>query len=213
MPGCSFLAPFSRVALPNRKFPFSFSRASFINPRIIQDLSGSLSDSGDEIVAINLLKAQESNRYAGDVRTRNVKGQRPFVYTEIITVENGETNHTEFGYQFVGTTTSGVNVLLTSDWGGGSGVFTSLLLVTFETDKSIACDWNKGVIRSAGTRLLIKKMGEIALGDRWDGQLKVIKNSIFIGRDAGWFTSSGGKGGGWMSADPKGRMLKITIDR
>jgi hypothetical protein len=188
--------------MPNRNSPFSFSRTSFINPRIIQDLSGLMSDNGDQIVAINLQESQKSNRYAGDTQVRNLEDQNPFVYTENITVENGETNYAGFGYQFVGVTSSRVYLLVTSDWGGGSGVFNSLLLVKFETDKSITCDSIKESI-SPKNRLLIKKLGEIALGDRWDGQLKVIKNSVFISKDRGWVRLFWGIGGRINVCPPK----------
>jgi hypothetical protein len=96
-------------------------------------------------------------------------------------VLNSETNITEFGYQYVGETSSGVFVLLTSDWEGGSGNFKNLLLVRFEYDKSISTDWDKKMVRWDGKSLLIKKLGEIALGDSWDVKLAVNGNSIFIG--------------------------------
>lgn len=55
----------------------------------------------------------------------------------------------------------------------------------------------------------MKKLGEIPLGDRWSGKLKVKGNKLFVGKDTGWFTVSGGAGGGWLSYDLKDRILKI----
>ena len=37
-------------------------------------------------------------------------------------------------------------------------------------------------------RLVIKKLGEIGLGDRWDGILDVKGNEISIGKDTGFFS-------------------------
>lgn len=36
-------------------------------------------------------------------------------------------------------------------------------------------------------RLVMKKLGEIGLGDRWDGILDVKGNEISIGKDTGYF--------------------------
>ena len=207
--GCCHVPPRNRVAVPNKDFPYSFNKAPFISPRIIQDLSTWISDHGDQVVAINVLESQDSNRYFGDALVRNIEGQNPSIYTEVTTVESGETNQQSFGYQFIGKTDSGVYVLETSDWGGGSGNFRNLLLVTCEYDQSIKCDWEKGVIQSGGKRLLIKKQGEIPLGDRWDGELKVDGNSIFVGKDTGWFTVSSGTGGSGPTYKQKGHVLKI----
>ena len=205
--GCS---PQEHAALPDKDLQFSFDRPPFISPKIIQDLMTWISDRDDQVVSINVLGSQDSNRYSGDVLNRNIAGQNPYIYTETTTVENDVTNHTEFGYQFVGKTSSGVYVLATSDWGGGSSVFNRLLLVKFEQDQYVKCDWDKGIVRPDGKRLLIKKVGEIGLGDRWDGDLKVEGDSIFVGKDHGWFTISGGTGGNALSSNPKDRVLKIT---
>lgn len=172
-----------------------------------------MSDHGDQVVAINVLEAQDSNRFFGDVQVREIEGQNPFVFHRATTVEDGLTNHSQFGYQCAGRTSSGAYVLYASDWTGGSGVFKSLLLVTFEYDKGMLCDWDKAVVRAGEKRLLIKKLGEIGLGDRWAGELKVEGNSVFIGKDTGWFTVSGGTGGDWMSYDRKDRVLEINLDR
>jgi hypothetical protein len=187
----------------------SFTHAPFISPRIIQDLSCWISDQGDQVVAIDL-DAQNSNRYAGEPQVKHIQGQNPCVCWQEVTVQEGQTNETQFGYQYVGRTASGIEVLVTSDWGGGSGVFRNLLLLKFEYDYGISCDWDKGVIRAGKERLLIKKVGEIALGDRWNGELRVEGNAILVGKDKGWFTSGGT--GGALSAVPKDRWLKIDLE-
>ncbi len=125
--------------------PWSFSAPPYVHPRIIEDLSTWLSDGGDQVVAINLLDAQGSNRYHGDILTREGPGGASFVYTR--------DGRAMFGYEHVGTTTSGVHVLLTSDCGGGTGVFVDLMLVRIETDRGFAVDWEGGAIRPARRRL------------------------------------------------------------
>jgi hypothetical protein len=178
--GCKTASTQNYATVPNPDFQYSFNKAPFISPRIVQDLSTWISDKGDQVVAINVLDSQNSNRYFGDAEVRRIESQNPYIFMTTTNVLNSETNNTEFGYQYVGETSSGVYVLLTSDWEGGSGNFKNLLLVTFEYDKSINTDWDKKIVRW-GNRLLIKKLGEIALGDRWDGKLAVNGNSIVIG--------------------------------
>ncbi len=184
---------------------YSFIKAPYINPKIVQDLATWLSDKGDQVIAINLSDSQGSNRYFGEIQVRDGSEPHPFVYV-------GDSNK-GFGYQYVGKTKSGLHVLYTSDWDGGSGVFKRLLLITFEYGKGIHVNWDESVIRSGEGRVLMLKRGEIGLGDRWEGKLTVDGNDLFIGKDNGWFTTSGGKGGGWLSYDRKDRTLQIELDR
>ena len=46
---------------------YSLKQAPFVHPQIIGDLIGMLSDVGDQVVAINLLDSQDSNRYFGEI--------------------------------------------------------------------------------------------------------------------------------------------------
>ncbi|MEC7905624.1 MAG: hypothetical protein VYC82_00190, partial [Verrucomicrobiota bacterium] len=48
----------------------SFSKAPFVHPRIIKDFVGWVSDRGVIIQSVDLLNAQNSNRYFGDIETR-----------------------------------------------------------------------------------------------------------------------------------------------
>ena len=89
---------------------YSFSRAPFVHPRIIGDLIGWISDTGDQVVAINLLDSQQSNRYHGEIAVRRVDNQAdspwPWVFW-FDGVDNGEYGYgrTPFiSYQYLGTT-------------------------------------------------------------------------------------------------------------
>jgi hypothetical protein len=182
--------------------PYSFAHAPYIHPRIIQDLSSWLSDGGDQVVAINLPDAQNSNRYFGEVRVREIPGKHPFVYVE------GDKK--EFGYQYVGRSDGGVHVLFTSDWEGGSGVFRHLLFVVFEHDWGTLSHPDRSLIDLGRDRLLIVKLGEISLGDRYGGKLEVAGNRLLIGRDVGWFSVSGGTGGCGRTRD---ELLRLDFTR
>ncbi len=186
--------------------PYHFDRPPFVNPRIVEDLTTWLSDSSDQVVAVNLTASQDSNRYFGDVLVREEPDEHPFVFHE-----DGAAG---FGYSFVGTTPSGLHVLATSEWGGGSGVFRRVLLVRFEADAGLTVDWDAGrVATSTEPRLLLWKSGEIGLGDRWDGELRVEGDTLVIGTDEGWFAASGGLGGGPLSEEPRERHLRIESER
>jgi hypothetical protein len=168
--------------------PYSFTREPFINPKIIEDLSTWLSDGGDQVIAINLTESQKSNRYSEKTISRWLNTEHPYVGYE---GENSEHDPRPpfFGYQYIGTIDSNVYVLQISSGGGGSGIFENLLLVTLEKDYGLGNYFGdttyKDTIRLDNGRILIKKIGEIALGDRYQGELRIEGNKIFIGNDEG----------------------------
>ena len=184
-------------------WPYSFVQEPFVHPRVIEDLSTWLSDVGDQVVAINLLDAQGSNRYSGRISVDEFDERCPYVHWE----PAGERR--EFGYQYVGMTESRVHVLFTSSWGGGSGVFKRLILLAITADTGI--NWHgQDMVQDDRERLLVIKLGELALGDRWGGDLHVAGNTLAIGPDQGWFSVSGGAGGGGPDYE---RIVTIDVRR
>ena len=179
---------------------YTFWEEPYIHPKIIQDLNTWLSDTGDQVVAINLIDSQDSNRYSEEIKIRKIPGGYPFVYTE--DEENGM-----FGYQYIGKTSSEIYILYISENGDGSGVFKNLMLVTIEKDKGAYFDENSLKITNLRERLIIKKLGEISLGDRWNGDLKVEGNKLIIGEDTGWFSQQRKN----KNRYPKGRVITIDI--
>jgi uncharacterized protein len=180
---------------PAKDPAYSFTQPPFVSPRIIDDLSTSIADQGDLIVAINLSDAQGSNRYSQEVEVVKTPGKNPYVRYRVPGDDSGDAG-SEFGYEYVGRTASGIDVLRTSESSGGSGVFENLMLVRLEHDAS------GGSLDSTGTgkneamtfkkkRTLIRKLGEIGLGDRWEGRLKISGNEISIGKDTGFLSDKG----------------------
>ncbi len=149
-----------------------------VNPRIIQAFSTWMSDNGDHIVAIDLSNAQNSNRFycEKEVKIRQIKKNRDIVSLE------GKDNEW-FGYMYIGQTTSGVIVLRTMESGGGSGVFNNLMLLKLERDHNIAYDEKNNIIKAGTERLVLKKLGEIPLSDRWDGTLQIKGNSLLVTKE------------------------------
>ena len=80
---------------------YSFKKAPFVHPKIVGDLIGYLSDVGDQVVVINLLDSQDSNRYFGEIfvtpQTDPLVPSWPWVYSL-----DGDPNSEQLG-----------------DWGGG----------------------------------------------------------------------------------------------
>lgn len=139
---------------------YSFINPEFINPQILDDLAGWLSDSGDQIVSINISESNKSNRYHGDVTVEQSDGY-PVVKSSC---EEGWVS-----YKYIGRSFSGVHIIQTWSNGGGSGVFTSILFVTLSSDSSLESD---GVSYTKKARLVIKRVGSLPLGDRYQGKVK-----------------------------------------
>lgn len=182
------------------KSDLSFCQPPFVNPRIIADLLAWESDGGDQVVAINLTEANDSNRYDAAIQTSTGKftPKHPMV-TSTVTLNEGEQKYDDtIGYQYIGTTTSGVYVLNTWTHGAGTMVANSLLFLTVEEDHGLVevpestgggLGERDGVLRLTRARILVRKLGELALGDRWDGDLRVEGNRILVGRDQGHFSN------------------------
>jgi uncharacterized protein len=181
------LTALEAAAPPGKEVPYSFTKAPFINPKIINDLATELSDEGDQVLAINLTDSETSNRYACDVKVAKTGNRYPYVYSQ--DPVEGSDRPAEFGYRYVGRTTTGIDVLFTSESGGGSGVFEGLMLVRLSEESGAPSfeptSGSAQTLTFRKKRLLIKKVGEIGLGDRWDGILTVNGNEISIGKDTG----------------------------
>tara|TARA_B100000446_G_C10497948_1_gene322021 strand:- start:457 stop:1134 length:678 start_codon:yes stop_codon:yes gene_type:complete len=139
---------------------YSFINPEFINPQILNDLSGWLSDTGDQIVSINISESNDSNRYHGDVTAEETDGY-PIV--------NSSAEEGWVSYKYIGRSFSGVHIVQTWSNDGGSGVFTNILLVTLSSDSTLE---SNGVSYSKKSRYVIKLVGSLALGDRYQGQVK-----------------------------------------
>lgn len=132
---------------------YSFRTAPFVHPKIVGDLVGSLADAGDQVVAINLLDSQDSNRYYGEIfvtpQTDPLVPSWPWLYAldgePYAAAQPGSIRGRElFAYRYVGSTPSGLDVLEYTYSGGGSGFFSSVVFVRIEAD--VGADYG----RSAG---------------------------------------------------------------
>lgn len=154
------LTPKNRLIRDLESSKYSFIGSEFINPRILEDLVGWLSDTGDQVVSINIADSNRSNRYFGDVSHEQAKIGFPRVTSSY--------NEGWFSYQYLGQSFSGVHLVQTWSNGGGSGIFCNIVLVTLSLDSALEYG-KKG--NEKNTRFVIKLIGSLPLGDRYEGNV------------------------------------------
>jgi hypothetical protein len=163
---------------------FFFDKEPFVHPKIIEDLCTWVSDEGEQVVAVNLLESMDTNRYFGDVK---ISGKdKPFIFyenTEECEKDPCPFGAPSFGYRLIGTTSSGIIVLFTEWSGGGSGRFRNLLLVSLEKDKGLSFNTSKNTLTLDRERCVLKRLGEIHLGDRYEGDITLEGDILRIGKD------------------------------
>lgn len=152
------LTPKNRMIRDLELSKYSFVSSEFINPRILEDLIGWLSDTGNQVVSINVADSNRSNRYFGNITHEKTKSGYPRVTSSY---DDGW-----FSYQYLGRSFSGLHLVQTWSNGGGSGIFCNILLVTLSLDAALEYgkDRNEKI-----TRFVIKLIGSLPLGDRYEG--------------------------------------------
>ncbi|MDE0125359.1 MAG: hypothetical protein OXN97_12365 [Bryobacterales bacterium] len=177
---------------------YSFKKEPFVHPKIVGDLVGSLSDLRDQVVAINLLDSQGSNRYFGDIfatpQDDPMVPSWPWVYT--LEDRGSNTNGNEdpdtlwgrevLAYRFLGSTQSGLDVLHFRYSGGGSGRFNTLVFIQVETDSGADypppgdAGGRQAMKPEFRRRELVRLAGKILLGDRWLGTVEVSGDDVVV---------------------------------
>jgi hypothetical protein len=149
-----------------------------INPMIIKDLSTWISDGGDQVVAINLLQSQNTNRYF-NYRDYKIEKHGKYFSVKLDLPLEDQDSTAFFKYTVEGVTDNGVFVIKTVENGGGSGYFYNLLFVRIREDSGFGNIENEKLALNR-KRILIEKLGEIPLGDRTSPDIKVEKNNVRI---------------------------------
>lgn len=160
---------------------YSFVRDELIHPLVLKELLGWMSDNDETVVAVNLTAANRSNRLSGNFTTFHQNGTR-FVRWQ----EGPEF----FTYNHIATSPSGIEMVLCSYCGGGSGVFRSVGLFYLEHDRAVDFDNEKRAESKCiltRERAVIRTLGSVPLGDRYDGEITYIAGVLSIGPDVGWY--------------------------
>jgi hypothetical protein len=150
--------------------PYSFTHEQYVHPRIVEELVGWLSDSAAAITSIDLRAGNDSNRFFGAFEIRT-GGDGTWV-------EQRHADGGYFAYRHVATTPAGTHILRCAWSGGGTGTFNSILLVAVEADTVL-----DGSAKRFRTRLLLRSVGSIGLGDRYAGRVTYGNGVLRVGAD------------------------------
>jgi len=160
-------------------------RASFaiggkpVPPEVFGDFGDAMmSDNRPVVVTVDALTAIDSNRYADPIKTHGGWVEQ----IKQIDKANTET----MAYRYIGATENGLLVVVAWWSGGGTGVFHTLHIV--DAGWTGAFDDDGAPYR----RLTLTNLRSVALGDRWEGDVKNVGNKINIDTSA----SRGGSGVG-----------------
>jgi len=140
-----------------------------IPPEIFRDFGdGNLADSVPIWVTVDVRAAIGSNLYADDIKqSGHWISQRKAAPATMNGME-------ETAYKYMGAAENGLLVVLATYNGGGSGTFFTLHLLSI--DAVPAFDPNGEVY----DRINLTNLRSIALGDRWDGEVGIAKNTIHV---------------------------------
>lgn len=136
-----------------------------IPPEIFRDFGdGDLADSVGSIwVTVDLEAAVGSNLYYDDIKVD---------HGAVSQKKTGSDEET--GYLYIGATDNGLLVAVASYSGGGSGDFITLHILDLAAAR--AFDNDGKVYR----RIALTNIRSIALGDRWNGEVHIARNTIHV---------------------------------
>lgn len=163
---------------------YSFARDEFVHPLIVRELLGWISDTSETIVGVDLKSSNSSNRFHGEFEINYRDGRNWVRWTDPDSSGRGF-----FKYAHIATSPTGVEMVECYDCGGGSGVFGRVGLFLFDPDRALdeSCS-GKTYTRD---RQVLKILGSIGLGDRYNGKITYEDKILTIGRDEGRFKSRG----------------------
>lgn len=139
-----------------------------IPPEIFRDFGdGDLADSGSIWVTVDVNAASGSNLYFDDVK------QDGKWVSQKKTDSKGDAGE-ETGYSYYGSTENGLLVVLASYSGGGSGNFITLHILELAAGRAFDLEGK------SYERVNLTNLRSIALGDRWNGEIRIEKNVIRV---------------------------------
>jgi hypothetical protein len=155
-----------------------------IPPEIFRDFGdGDMADSGPIWVTIDVKAATGSNLYFDDIK----QDGRWFSQKKTGAAE-------ETGYSYYGATANGLLVVVASYSGGGSGNFITLHILDIAAARALDSD---GKVYE---RVNLTNVRSVPLGDRWNGEIRIEKNTIHV------VTTRKGP------ADDSGKRETVTIE-
>jgi hypothetical protein len=139
-----------------------------VPPEIFRDFGdGNLADSGDIWVTVNIAGAIGSNQYDDDI-----KEDGGWVVQKKSVTKPEDYQRT--AYTFIGSTANGLLVVVATFNSGGSGFFTTLHILDLAAAR--AYDLDGRLYR----RINLTSLRRVPLGDRWDGEVTIARNSVHV---------------------------------
>ncbi|HEX9213740.1 MAG TPA: hypothetical protein VF901_24765 [Bradyrhizobium sp.] len=140
-----------------------------VPPNIFRDMGdGDLADSGSIIVTIDAKAATGSNLYADPIKRNGAW------VAQSKASAGDKTLAEEEAYRYVGMTANKLLVAITSYSGGGSGVFYSLHVLIAEPARAFDSEGKRY------ERLNVTTIRTVALGDRWNGDVRIDGNVVLV---------------------------------
>lgn len=166
----------------NAKFTY---KGKPMHPFLVGRLSNFISDNRPPIVTtVDVSAAFDTNEYP----QREIKKRDDWWFVERTDKYKDIPLYESFDYHWLGKLADGTHVLETGSSGGGSGFFMDLMFIRF----------SEGEIFWEGKKekqLLMSTVGTYSLGDRYNGDIKVYPDKVFIPASDGQF------GGGSIDKD------------
>ena len=164
-----------------------------LHPLIVQEFITWLSDSGDQIISINLRDTFSSNRYCcDDSFSVKLTEKRIVVRTDFtkdygthnddyISQEDCGAGSCTFTYAHLGTTDNGAMVIQVWESGGGSGLFSTLLFTKVKERMGANFDYaNPSNLAFDKQQIVLEKLFSISLGDRQETSISVNGNFVVL---------------------------------
>ena len=140
-------------------------------------------------LSVALEETLDSSDFPNNIKVYTSKTQNPYMLYR-------DSQGGSVGYRYIGMIDD-IFVINYSWSGGGSGTFKYLYFLS--VDSSIENETNLYVA------------GSLFLGDRYVARITVNDKELYIGKDQGWFSKSGGRGYPWSRTTKKARLYDIKI--
>lgn len=142
----------------NKKF---FYNGEPISPELVNEFLPWLSDRSPTTITVDVVAAYQSNEYYETIEYKD----------SIARVTHGEDI---YDYKYLGKLKNGMHVVDFCQGGSGSGIFETLLFISFKIRKNFD---DRGKLSD---QLLMTLEKSYIVGDRWNAKITLSKNTVII---------------------------------